>query len=999
MKSFIEESKNIIRKASQNNKLVVFVGAGVSINSGYPSWTSLISDFAQGVGIDMNECSFDDYLKIPQYYYNLRKEKDYYDVILNKFNIKAEPNEIHDLIINLNPAHIITTNYDDLIERACNKKGLFFDVVSKDQDLPYSVNNKMIIKMHGDLNNKNIVLKEDDYLSYFKNFQLIQNYIKSLISTHVVLFIGYSVSDINVKYIFQWVKDILKNDFQQVYFVEGNDNKKFNQLEFEYYRNRGINILYTSECKGIDYFNKSFDYGKLDNDIAKSTMRFLHYLTDDSSNYLSVDVAYEKLKSLNALNVVSIDDIRRALDLQIPWRDKKEIHYSYYELKNRILKVHNEKLKSLFKDLSEYRIDDKGNFIKKILYNAGIIAIQDENKKIILNINFEEHDNLNKDIYLFNYKELENNTKFNIYKDVWGQEKELLDVAYNLYNLDRYYESYMLLKRISESCIENKMYYLYFISEFNRYHLGRVLSQNIFSLARFGIDFEIQEQIQNEVNKIDLNNIYLKLPKNDIGNIEIYRDILTFKFVHRKICDVISFEKKIEEEKDTIFCGGSEEDSSIYKLKEDIKYFNEFIISNRLFVNNYVEVKMSFFKFIENMLFSYSSEYKNTEDEFWGMKGKMIKLNKIDYFTVYSMINYLSIKEIKELFNKYNIDKLTLEDDAIDKLKDLNYNLVYALNNISSIVDIKDKYCKFIYIISRSTLDNNLFDFSLVINYFSEMLELNINVLNDNIINEISKGVITQSKSLLDNSTINMLLKNLFKSIKYSENLSSEIISSIERFILNIIYLINNNGSISLSEAEEEIIIEYTKINNNKSFYYNQILVKSYSILSDENREKIVKQIESIFESKSKFSYNEFLLYKLSVYYEIINPKVDLEQKIVDFIDLEIGIREEEKRQGKFVGRRYKVTDLLRGIFYLLVYDKILDIEKFEKYGEIYEQIKFILHGMNIEVFNPEWLIDFPIELNQRLAENKEIKKKIEKYISSNLSNKQTIEIYFRDYC
>lgn len=999
MKSFIEESKNIIRKASQNNKLVVFVGAGVSINSGYPSWTSLISDFAQGVGIDMNECSLDDYLKIPQYYYNLRKEKDYYDVILNKFNIKAEPNEIHDLIINLNPAHIITTNYDDLIERACNKKGLFFDIVSKDQDLPYSVNNKMIIKMHGDLNNKNIVLKEDDYLSYFKNFQLIQNYIKSLISTHVVLFIGYSVSDINVKYIFQWVKDILKNDFQQVYFVEGNDNKKFNQLEFEYYRNRGINILYTSECKGIDYFNKSFDYGNLDNDIAKSTMRFLYYLTDDSSNCLSVDVAYEKLKSLNALNVVSIDDIRRALDLQIPWRDKKEIHYSYYELKNRILKVHNNKLKSLFKDLSEYRIDDKGDFIKKIVYNAGIIAIQDENEEIILNINFEEHDNLNKDIYLFNYKELENNIKFNIYKDVRGQEKELLDVAYNLYNLDRYYESYMLLKRISESCIENKMYYLYFISEFNRYHLGRSISQNIFNLGRWGIDFEIQEQIQNEVKKIDLNNIYLKLPKSDIGNIEVYRDILTFKFVHRKIGDVISFEKKIKEEKDTIFYGASEEDSSVYKLKEDIKYFNEFIISNRLFVNNYIEVKMSFYKFIENMLFSYSLECKNTEDEFWGIKGKMIKLNKIDYFTVYSMINYLSIKEIKELFNKYNIDKLTLEEDAIDKLKDLNYNLVYALNNISSIVDIKDKYCKFIFIISRSTLDSNLFDFSLVIKYFIEMLESNINVLTEDIINEISKGVITQSKSLLENNTINILLKDLFKSIKYSENISSEIISSIERFILNIIYLINNNGSISLSEAEEDIIIEYTKTNNNKSFYYNQILVKSYSILSDKNREKIVKQIEMILESKSKFSYNEFLLYKLSVYYEIINPDVDLEQKIVKFIDLEIDIRAEEKRQGRFVGIRYEVSDLLRGVFHLLIYDKISDIEKFKKYGDTNEQIKFILHGMNIEIFNPEWLIDFPTKLNQKLAKNKEIKKKIEKYISSNLSNKEIIEIYFRDYC
>ena len=55
---------------------------------------------------------------------------------------------------------------------------MFYDVVSKDSDLPYTPNNKMLIKMHGDFNNKNIVFKEDDYLSYSQNFKLIEKYIK-----------------------------------------------------------------------------------------------------------------------------------------------------------------------------------------------------------------------------------------------------------------------------------------------------------------------------------------------------------------------------------------------------------------------------------------------------------------------------------------------------------------------------------------------------------------------------------------------------------------------------------------------------------------------------------------------------------------------------------------------------------------------------------------------------------------------------------------------------
>ena len=39
---------------------------------------------------------------------------------------------------------------------------------------------KEIIKMHGDFEHDNFVLKEDDYLSYSENFKLIETYIKSL---------------------------------------------------------------------------------------------------------------------------------------------------------------------------------------------------------------------------------------------------------------------------------------------------------------------------------------------------------------------------------------------------------------------------------------------------------------------------------------------------------------------------------------------------------------------------------------------------------------------------------------------------------------------------------------------------------------------------------------------------------------------------------------------------------------------------------------------------
>lgn len=999
MEAFIKESKEIICKAAKNNKLVVFVGAGVSMNSGYPSWESLIIDFAKGLGVDMSEYSIDDYLKIPQYYYNLRKEKEYYDIVLNKFDIKAEPNKIHELILDLRPAHIITTNYDDLIEKAANRKGDFFDVVAKDSDLPYSINNKMIIKMHGDLKNKNIVLKEDDYLSYFNNFQLIQNYIKSLISTHVVLFIGYSISDINVKYIFQWVKDILKKDFQQAYFIEGNKNKEFNQLEFEYYRNRGVNILYTSACKDIEDFNKKSDYGKLNNDIARSTVKFLSNIIDDESNeILTIEDVYERLKPLNVLNVVGIKDIKLSLDLTLPWIEEERTYFSHMELNNHKLKVYTKKLLGLFEKLKEERIDEKKEIIKKIFYNAGVRDIVDEKGNLILSIDLQKSENINKDIYLFDYNKLENNTKFTIYNDVKGIEKEQLEIAYSLYKLGKFYDAYILLKKISKSCIENKLYYLYFISEFNRYYLGKCISDiSIFNISNIGIDSEKQKEVRNEFRKIDLNNIYLKLPNKDANHIDVYRNILTFKFIYRKIGDVISFEKKIKEERNTISCGIGEKDGTVYKLKDDMQYFCEFITGNKLFIDNYIEVKTSFYKFIDIILFSYSLEEKEIEDSIFGMPGKLVKLTEIDYFTIYSMINYLDFKDIKSLFEKYDINKLIVEEDSLKKLMDVNYNIAYALNNIDSIIDIKERYRKFLYIISKINISGESLE--NVIEYFIETLDNNKKIITEEIVNVISELIVNQSKIskyTITSEIIQKLINRIFMSIKNVNTNNESLRRSMEVLIYNLIYIsTKNNIKVNLSE---ELIVDYIKTDKNTLSYY-EMLIRMYDVMSKKNKNVISKRIKKILKSNMFFSYNEFWLYTSAIYNEIIKSEKILESKIINFVDEELRQKEEEKKRGMHVGKIYDIDNLLMTVFYLMVSGNILDTTEVAKYSELNDYIKFIVEDMNVEIFNAKWINNFPDNLNKKLALNNQIKKKIQRYINLNLTDKDTIKTYFKYYC
>ena len=51
MKNYINKSILKLQKDRDNNRLVIFVGAGVSANSGCASWSRLIDKFADELGI------------------------------------------------------------------------------------------------------------------------------------------------------------------------------------------------------------------------------------------------------------------------------------------------------------------------------------------------------------------------------------------------------------------------------------------------------------------------------------------------------------------------------------------------------------------------------------------------------------------------------------------------------------------------------------------------------------------------------------------------------------------------------------------------------------------------------------------------------------------------------------------------------------------------------------------------------------------------------------
>lgn len=124
-----------IQKAIRENTLVVFIGAGVSANSGIPTWGSLINNMAQELNID-RKIQQNEYLKIAQYYYN-KCPKNFFINVKKILAGNWKPNVINEYLFKMyKPRYFVTTNYDDLLEQTSNKLSMPYTIIAQDEDIP-----------------------------------------------------------------------------------------------------------------------------------------------------------------------------------------------------------------------------------------------------------------------------------------------------------------------------------------------------------------------------------------------------------------------------------------------------------------------------------------------------------------------------------------------------------------------------------------------------------------------------------------------------------------------------------------------------------------------------------------------------------------------------------------------------------------------------------------------------------------------------------------------
>lgn len=219
----LDHAKSLAQKAKKG-RLVPFLGSGVSVTAGAPTWDGLLDNLTQSVGLDprmaeqFRELSPLDQANILQSLYeaptNAEEPKESFGSLVSSFVRVERYGLAPTLLANLPSDGAITLNYDLLFELAGADAGRSRSVIPPDPANAYGdTDSRWLLKLHGSVSKPDsIVLTRDDYLGFNANREALSALVKAHLMTHHLLFVGFGLKDDHFHEIVHDVRRAMPND-------------------------------------------------------------------------------------------------------------------------------------------------------------------------------------------------------------------------------------------------------------------------------------------------------------------------------------------------------------------------------------------------------------------------------------------------------------------------------------------------------------------------------------------------------------------------------------------------------------------------------------------------------------------------------------------------------------------------------------------------------------------------------------------------------------------
>lgn len=218
-----EKDWNALIRAIELKLCTPFLGSGACYGL-LPTGTKLAEKWANEKDVRYPFKDIDNLPRVAQYVAVNVNPLDVRNRILQEFSAAKKPDftdpyEIHALVARMSLRVYITTNYDDFMFRALEaQQGLrpfrevcrWRDTQSRRRTLSQapSLETPLVYHLHGSLEEpEQMVITEDDYLDFLisvtEDDRLILPHVKKALANSTLLFLGYSLEDLDFKLLFR----------------------------------------------------------------------------------------------------------------------------------------------------------------------------------------------------------------------------------------------------------------------------------------------------------------------------------------------------------------------------------------------------------------------------------------------------------------------------------------------------------------------------------------------------------------------------------------------------------------------------------------------------------------------------------------------------------------------------------------------------------------------------------------------------------------------------